>query len=343
LNGLTAQVQNFATGTSGTDFGISSATSTHTFNLPTASATNRGALSSADWTTFNGKQDLLVSNTNIKTVNSTTLLGSGNIAVEPTITAGTTGQYYRGDKTFQTLDKTAVGLANVDNTSDANKPISTATQTALNAKQDTLTLTTTGTSGAATLTGATLNIPQYSGGGGGGASGIHGYMLMSGTTTYSQLTHVGFTSVNSVTNRMTTYPFIPAKTFTCSSLYMHVLTATAVSPTNVCRILIYSNLNDLPNTKLYESANLPLSTTGQKTAITSFVFTAGTTYWLTLHTGVNTAIYGLTASAMLPLKTTGIAPTNLAFSNVDIASSPTTFPTASFSNANPPFIGITIP
>jgi len=55
LNGLTAQVQYFATGTSGTDFGISSATDTHTFNLPTASATNRGALSSADWTTFSGK------------------------------------------------------------------------------------------------------------------------------------------------------------------------------------------------------------------------------------------------------------------------------------------------
>jgi hypothetical protein len=36
-----------------------------------------------------------------------------------------------------TLDKTAVGLGNVDNTSDANKPVSTATQTALNAKQDT--------------------------------------------------------------------------------------------------------------------------------------------------------------------------------------------------------------
>jgi len=57
LNGLTAQVQNFATGTSGTDFAISSATSTHTFNLPTASAANRGALSSADWSTFNAKED----------------------------------------------------------------------------------------------------------------------------------------------------------------------------------------------------------------------------------------------------------------------------------------------
>lgn len=113
---------------------------------------------------LNAKQVTLVSGTNIKTINSTTLLGSGNIAVEPTITAGTTGQYYRGDKTFQTLDKTAVGLANVDNTSDANKPISTATQTALNAKQGTITLTTTGTSGASTLVGNTLNIPQYIGG-----------------------------------------------------------------------------------------------------------------------------------------------------------------------------------
>jgi len=59
LNGLTAQVQYFATGTSGTDFAISSATDTHTFNLPTASATNRGALSSADWATFNNKQNAL--------------------------------------------------------------------------------------------------------------------------------------------------------------------------------------------------------------------------------------------------------------------------------------------
>jgi len=42
---------------------------------------------------------------------------------EPSITAGTTSQYFRGDKTFQTLDKSAVGLSNVDNTSDASKPV----------------------------------------------------------------------------------------------------------------------------------------------------------------------------------------------------------------------------
>jgi hypothetical protein len=76
LNGLTAQVQNFATGTAGTDFGISSATSTHTFNLPTASASNRGALSSGDWTTFNGKFNT---------------------------PSGTTSQYVRGDGSLAAL------------------------------------------------------------------------------------------------------------------------------------------------------------------------------------------------------------------------------------------------
>jgi hypothetical protein len=59
LNNLTRQVQFLATGTSGTDFAISSSTATHTFNLPIASAANTGKLSSTDWSTFNGKQAAL--------------------------------------------------------------------------------------------------------------------------------------------------------------------------------------------------------------------------------------------------------------------------------------------
>lgn len=65
------------------------------------------------------------------TLSSQTDLQNALNAKENSITAGTTAQYFRGDKTFQTLDKTAVGLGNVDNTSDLNKPISTATQTSL--------------------------------------------------------------------------------------------------------------------------------------------------------------------------------------------------------------------
>jgi len=82
LNGLIAAAQLLVIGSTGTDFNISSVGTTHTFNIPTASATNRGLLSSGDWTTFNNKQNAI-------------------------------------------------------------------------------TLTTTGTSGAATLVGSTLNIPQY--------------------------------------------------------------------------------------------------------------------------------------------------------------------------------------
>lgn len=71
---------------------------------------------------------------------------------EPKITAGTSGQYWRGDKTFQTLNKAAVGLPNVDNTSDANKPVSTPQQAAFDLKLD---LSAIGTY-AALLSGATF-------------------------------------------------------------------------------------------------------------------------------------------------------------------------------------------
>jgi hypothetical protein len=61
-----------------------------TLSITTADATHAGALLAADWVTFNAK--------------------------EPAITAGTTSQYWRGDKSWQTLDKAAVGLGNVENT-----------------------------------------------------------------------------------------------------------------------------------------------------------------------------------------------------------------------------------
>ncbi|UOK18351.1 minor tail protein [Arthrobacter phage BruhMoment] len=66
-------------------------------------------------------------------------------AKENTIAAGTTAQYWRGDKTWQTLNSAAVGLGSVDNTSDANKPVSTATNTALALKANLASPTFTGT------------------------------------------------------------------------------------------------------------------------------------------------------------------------------------------------------
>jgi hypothetical protein len=98
---------------------------TGTFAMPVATAIANGYLSSANWTTFNAK--------------------------EPGITAGTTLQYWRGDKTFQTLNTTAVVEATNLYYTDARARLAIG-------------LTVTGTSGAATyssLTG-TLNVPTYS-------------------------------------------------------------------------------------------------------------------------------------------------------------------------------------
>ena len=63
--------------------------STVSIDINQSNATTDGYLSSADWNTFNNKEGAL--------------------------TAGTISQYYRGDKTWATLDNTAVGLGNVTN------------------------------------------------------------------------------------------------------------------------------------------------------------------------------------------------------------------------------------
>lgn len=58
---------------------VSSGGTTPNITINQATTSTDGYLSSTDWNTFNNKQAALVSGTNIKTVNSTSLLGSGNI------------------------------------------------------------------------------------------------------------------------------------------------------------------------------------------------------------------------------------------------------------------------
>ena len=111
--GTVTSVAALTLGTAGTDLGSTVATGTTTpvitLNVPTASATNRGALSSADWSTFNGKQAALgftpYNATNPSNYIALTALSSTATGLTYTNTTGVfslTGGYYIPTTTDQT-------------------------------------------------------------------------------------------------------------------------------------------------------------------------------------------------------------------------------------------------
>ena len=102
--GTVTSVSALTIGTTGTDLSSTVATGTTTpvitLNVPTASASNRGALSSADWSTFNAKQTAY---TNLTTIGS---LANG---------AGWLHNNGSGTFSYSTPTKSDVGLGNVTN------------------------------------------------------------------------------------------------------------------------------------------------------------------------------------------------------------------------------------
>jgi len=158
--GTVTSVAALTLGTTGTDLGSTVANGTTTpvitLNVPTASATNRGALSAADWTTFNNKGSGTVTTVSVVSANGF----AGTVATDTTTPAITLSTNITG---VLKGNGTAISAASAG--TDYQAPI---------------TLTTTGTSGAATFISNTLNIPQYSGGGGSGT--VTSVGLSGGTT-----------------------------------------------------------------------------------------------------------------------------------------------------------------
>jgi len=144
-NGTVTSV-GLSTGTTGTDVNVSGSPITGsgsmTLNIPIASASNTGKLSSTDWTTFNNK-------------------GNGTVTSVSALTIGTIGTDVTS--TVATGTSTPVITLNVPTASATNRgALSSTDWSTFNNKQNAITLTTTGTTGVATLVGSTLNIPNYS-------------------------------------------------------------------------------------------------------------------------------------------------------------------------------------
>ena len=321
------------------------------------------------------KQDTLISGTNIKTVNSTTLLGSGNLAVQPTLVSGTniktinsnsilgsgdlvitggvssvsattpvvatgtttpvislassygdTQNPYAsktannilaapngtaGVPTFRaivgadipTLNQNTTGTAsNVTGiVAVANGGTGTATPSLVAGTNVTITgtfpnqtIAASGAAGAVTQIVAGTNVTispaggtgvvtiNASGGGGGGGGGIHAPTILNTGGYYSSCLNAQARSSSSFSaNEIVLYPFIPIQTITTSGF---LITNSVIVVGGLARILVYGTLNGLPSNKLYESADIDSSTTGNKTVNSSQTFIAGTTYWLAYAT-----------------------------------------------------------
>jgi hypothetical protein len=95
-------------------------------------------------------------------------------------------------------------------TTSQNGYLTSANWTTFNAKQNALTLTVTGSSGASTLTGATLNIPTYTLAGLGGQAALSGtgFVKISGTTiSYDNSTYYLASNPSSYITATTTSSF----------------------------------------------------------------------------------------------------------------------------------------
>ena len=183
---------------------------------------------------------------------------------ENTITAGTTAQYYRGDKSFQTLNTTAVAEGTNLYYTDARARAA-------------ISLTTTGSSGASTYNNTTgaLNIPNYTLAGLGGQPQLNGtgFVKISGTTiSYDNSTYATTAALDSylplsagLTKPLTGDLYISSsepqiwlnKTGTDAGAW-RILGSTGAS---LRRFRIYDNVAGLDRLVVFDSGNVGIATT----------------------------------------------------------------------------------
>jgi len=307
INSLTGASQTLITGTSGTDFAISSSGTTHTFNLPDASATARGLM----------------------TVNGQTIAGAKTFSTPPILSSLTASQLLALDasKNIQTLSTaTYPSLTELSYV----KGVTSAIQTQIASKQDNL---ISGTN-IKTINGTTVL-----GSGDLSVKGLHAYIKPSvGNSITQGITAGGTLATAATANRLIVAPFIPVQTITSASLYINVSVLLVGSN---AQILIYSDLNGKPDTRLYQSADLSCATIGVKTATTVQTFTAGTTYWIGVHTSSTQTLSALASSSLIAISWSASSVYSAYYITATYGSAPATFGTP-FLLSNPFLVGITL-
>ena len=207
--GTVTSVAALTLGTTGTDVSSTVATGTTTpvitLNIPTASATNRGALSSSDFTNFNTAYTNRITSLTTTGSSGAATLTSNTLNI-PTYTLAGLGGIKLAD-----LSSTATGLTYTNTTgvfsatSGYSIPTTSSQTTWDTAYTNRITsLTTTGSSGSATLTTNTLNIPTYTLAGLGGQASSASLTSLAGLT-YVSASFVKMTAANTFSLDTSTY------------------------------------------------------------------------------------------------------------------------------------------
>jgi hypothetical protein len=156
--GTVTSVAALTLGTIGTDLSSTVANGTTTpvitLNVPTASATNRGALSSADWSTFNSKQNALTLTTT-GTSGAATLVGS-TLNIPQYQAAGTYVTGVTASSPLASSGGTTPNITIQQASGSQNGFLSSTDWTTFNNKQNALTNPVTGT-------GTTNYLPKFTG------------------------------------------------------------------------------------------------------------------------------------------------------------------------------------
>lgn len=199
---------------------------------------------------------------------------------ENTITAGTTAQYYRGDKTFQTLNTTAVAEGTNLYYTDARARAA-------------ISLTTAGTSGASTYNNTTgaLNVPNYT------LAGLGGQAALSGT---------GFVKITGTTISYDNSTYLT--TASAAATYQTILTNPVTGTGTNGYLPKFTGSTSIGNSSLYETGSklyYGTTTTNTVGAGGITVSNPASSSFVLYNGGVLGFLYGSTTAAGMAISSTG--------------------------------------
>jgi hypothetical protein len=132
--------------------------------------------------------------------------------------------------------------------------------------------------------------------------GLHNRIVITGQVYNNALNSITTSTGTTAVNRLEVSPLINFNNLVVNQLAINVSVAAVGA---LARIVVYSDLNGTPNTKLLESPDLDCSTLGFKKYIVDYTFQKGVTYWIGAHFNSLITIRVIPLSGLMSLGMTG--------------------------------------